>query len=275
MLNHLLAVIFFQIDIPLMRQINGEETVGWYNSAYKWVNAFNIIPAFFTFALFPVISRQVNASIGSATRTYRLSIKLMLLIALPLAALTTLLAPIMIGILGGREFLPNGAIALQIVIWSIPLGWLNSVTNYVLISLGLERRLTIAFFLGVGFNLGANLIFLPMFGIVAASVITILSELVLLLLFAFYLRGSMKDIGWIKIIKRPLILTAIMIWAIALGSQLHLLVGLALGVISYFGSVWALKLFGQEEKKILASILPANLASRLPFDDTTSANSGA
>ena len=30
-----------------------------------------------------------------------------------------------------REFLPDGAIALRIIMWSIPFGWLNSVTNYV------------------------------------------------------------------------------------------------------------------------------------------------
>jgi O-antigen/teichoic acid export membrane protein len=274
MLNHLLAVIFFQIDIPLMRQINGEETVGWYNSAYKWVNAFNIIPSFFTFALFPVISRQVQSSITSATRTFRLSIKIMLLLSLPLAAFTTLLAPIMIGLLGGREFLPNGAIALQIVIWSIPIGWLNSVTNYVLISLGLEKRLTTAFIVGVGFNIGANLIFLPLFGIVAASIITILSELLLLLLFAYYIKGSMQDIGWVKIIKRPLVLTAVMIWAIVIGSQIHLIVGLILGVLAYFGSIWALKLFGQEERQILATVLPANVASRFSLDERPPTSSG-
>ena len=48
MLNHLFAVIFFQIDVPMMNQINGDTVVGWYNSAYKWVNAFNVIPSFFT-----------------------------------------------------------------------------------------------------------------------------------------------------------------------------------------------------------------------------------
>ncbi|MGD2078263.1 MAG: oligosaccharide flippase family protein, partial [Chloroflexota bacterium] len=73
MLNHLFAVIFFQIDVPMMRQINGEEAVGWYNSAYKWVNAFNVIPSFFTFALFPVISRQIQSAESDARRTFRMS----------------------------------------------------------------------------------------------------------------------------------------------------------------------------------------------------------
>jgi len=263
MLNHLFAVIFFQIDIPLMNQINGDVVVGWYNSAYKWVNAFNVIPSFFTFALFPVISRQVQSALPDAQRTFRFSIKLMLLISLPLAAITTLLAPLMIGILGGREFLPHGAIALQLVIWSIPIGWMNSVTNYVLIALGCERYLTRAFILGVGFNLIANLIFLPRYSYVAASIITILSEIVLLAVFAYYLRPSMPKVGWAGIIKRPLAVTAIMLWAIVLGTLVSPILALILGLVAYPVGLWLLRVFGDEERQILGALLPEELANRL------------
>jgi O-antigen/teichoic acid export membrane protein len=267
MLNHLFAVIFFQIDVPLMNQINGDEAVGWYNSAYKWVNAFNIIPSFFTVALFPIISRQVQSSLPDARRYFQLSIKLMLLVSFPLAATTTLLAPIMIGVLGGREFLPQGAIALQLVIWSIPIGWMNSVTNYVLIALGREKRLTWAFIIGVVFNLVANLIFLPLFSFVAAAVITILSEIVLILLFAAFLRPAMPGVGWLKILKRPLAVTAIMLWAMVLGSQVHWLLGLVLGLGVYPVGLWLLRVIGPEERGVLTSILPGRLSQRLfPLD---------
>ena len=153
MINHLLAQIFFFIDVPLMQQINGEEAVGWYNSAYKWVTAINVIPSFFTMALFPVISRQIGDNLADARRSFRMAVKLMAFISLPTALVTTLLAYPLIGVLGGPEFLPHGAIALQIVIWSIPIGWINSVTNYTLIALGLERVQVRAFILGVLVNL--------------------------------------------------------------------------------------------------------------------------
>ena len=195
-----------------------------------------------------------------------MSIKLLLLVAFPLAALTTILAPIMIGILGGREFLPQGAIALQLVIWSIPIGWMNSVTNYVLIAFNRERLLTWAFIVGVSFNFTANLIFLPRYGIIAASIITILSELVLLLLFARFLRPAMPDIGWLKIIKRPLAAAAIMMWAIVLGDQIGLVVAVILGVVAYALALGLLRIFGDEEKRIVASLLPRQVAGRLHLD---------
>jgi O-antigen/teichoic acid export membrane protein len=266
MLNHFFAVIFFQIDIPLLRQFNGEEVVGWYNSAYKWVNAFNVIPSFFTFALFPVITRQVTSALTDARRTFRMSLKLMLLISLPLAAVTTFAAPLLIGLLGGEEFLPHGAVALQLVIWSIPIGWMNSVTNYVLIALGVEKRLTNAFIIGVAFNLITNLIFLPRYSYIAASITTILSEVVLLALFAFYLRPVMPDVRWKKLLIRPLAVTALMLWVMVLGAQINLVVGLAAGIIAYPVGLLLLRVFGEEEKRILSSLLPERIMARLaPF----------
>ncbi|NJL95254.1 MAG: oligosaccharide flippase family protein [Anaerolineae bacterium] len=53
MLNHLLATIFFKSDVILMEAINGVTIVGVYSTAYKWLDALNIIPAFFTLARCP------------------------------------------------------------------------------------------------------------------------------------------------------------------------------------------------------------------------------
>jgi O-antigen/teichoic acid export membrane protein len=263
MLNHFFAVIFFQIDIPILQQIRGDAEVGWYNSAYKWVNAINVVPAFFTFALFPVISRQVQSAVDDARRTFRLSIKLMLLVALPIATLTTFLAPLLIQMLGGNAFLPHGAIALQLVIWSIPFGWLNSVTNYVLIALGREKVLTWAFLAGVSFNVIANLLFIPHYGYAAAAVTTILSEILLLAIFGFYLRPRLPGVGWLGLMWRPALVTAVTLAAMMAANQVNLALALVTGILIYPAGLWILRVFGDEERRILNSLLPASVAARL------------
>lgn len=267
MLIHLLQTVFISIDVVLLRNLlaNGAEVVGWYNSAYKWFNALQIVPSFFTLALFPVISREIQRSLDAARRMYRLSLKLMLLLALPIAVLTTFWATPLVNLLGGAEFLPHGAVALQIVIWSIPFGWLNSVTNYVLIALGLERMQPRAFATAVAFNIIANLIFIPRFSYVAASVTTILSELALMGLFAFYLRKRMPGMDWGELLGRPLLAGIIMAVVTFLGNQLHPVVGLVLGLAAYPAALWLLRVLGEEERRILRSILPAPVAARLQF----------
>jgi O-antigen/teichoic acid export membrane protein len=265
MLIHLLQTIFISIDVLLLRQLlpNGETVVGWYNSAWKWFNALQIIPSYFTLALFPIISRAIKENMDAARRMYRMSLKLMLLLALPIAALTTFAAPLLIGLLGGAEFLPQGAIALQLIIWSIPFGWLNSVTNYVLIALGLERMQPRAFALTVGFNVVANLIFIPRYGFVAAGVVTILSEVVLLLAFAHYLRQRGAGIDWRHLAARPVLLTIIMLGVMWLSYQIHLIVALALGSAVYLIGLVAFRIIGPDERAVLASILPVAVTRRL------------
>ena len=265
MLIHLLQTVFISIDSYLLRVLlpNGQEVAGWYSSAYKWFNALQIVPSFFTLALFPIISRRITESLDAARQMYGMSLKLMLLLALPVAAVTHYLAVPLVQIVAGEEFLPAGAIALQIVIWSIPLGWLNSVTNYVLISLGLESKQPRAFTVAVLFNIIANLIFIPRYSYVAAGVTTILSELVLLLLFDYYLRQKMAGIQWFGLLARPFLLTALMFGGMWLGGQVHLVVGLLIGIIIYPAGLFLLGIIGAEEKKVLGNILPNAIARRL------------
>ena len=100
MLNHLLATLFFKVDVPLMKALLGNQgnlAMGLYSTAYKFVDAFNIIPSFFTQSLFPAMARQAGQGDNTLARTYVLAVKLLVMIAMPLAVATTYLAGWMIG----------------------------------------------------------------------------------------------------------------------------------------------------------------------------------
>lgn len=217
MLNHLMATLFFRADIVLLeglrnwRGVPGNVVVGWYNWAYKGVDVLNIIPSFFTFAIFPVMSRQAHEDRAALSATYHLAIKLLVVLALPCAMAMTLLAHPFIAILGGNAFLPDSAIALQLMVWSIPIGWINSITNYVLIAVDQQHFLTRAFVIGLTFNLVANLIFLPRYDYRAAAIITIFSELVLLAAFYVGIRRHLAPVPWRALLWRPALAGAAMV----------------------------------------------------------------
>lgn len=263
MLIHLLQTVFISIDTYLLRVMlpNGPEVAGWYSSAYKWFNALQIIPSFFTLALFPIITREIQQSPQSARQMYSMAIKIMYLLALPAAAVVWYLAYPLVQLVGGSDFLPHGAIALQIVIWSIPIGWMNSVTNYVLISLGLEQMQPRAFTAGVLFNIVSNLLFIPLFTYAAAGVTTILSEVVLLLIFAYFLRQRMPGVKWHFLLK-PGLITAVTITMMYAAGHMHLLAGLA-AILLYPAGLLLLRVIGPAERKILVALLPTPLAARL------------
>jgi O-antigen/teichoic acid export membrane protein len=181
------------------------------------------------------------------------------MVALPFAVWTAWAATGLVRILGGAQYLPHGAIALQLMIWSIPIGWINSVTNYVLIALGQQRMLTRAFVVGLGFNLTANIVFLPRYGYPAAAIITIFSELVLLVVFYRYLRASLAPMPWFGLLWRPALAAGGMTLAVWSAWRVHWLAGLAAGGIVYAGLLAVLGVFTADERRVLTELLPHRL----------------
>jgi O-antigen/teichoic acid export membrane protein len=264
MLNHFLSTIFFQIDVVLIEAFHGTAMVGQYQIAYKWVSALNVIPAYFTQAMLPLLSRQAHTDRAALRRNYILALKLLVSMALPTAVLFTLLAYPLTAMLGGAQYLPDGAIATQIMIWSIPIGWMNSFTQYMLVALDLQRRITWAFALGVSFNLVSNFLLIPQFGFQAAAFTTILSEAVLFIPFILILRGSIGDLPWVSMLWRPLLATALMIGAASLGALASPLLGALTGSIVYAAAWWFLRALDANEWALLSPLLPARLRTRLP-----------
>jgi O-antigen/teichoic acid export membrane protein len=251
MLNHLLATLFFKVDVPMLQAMQGPTVVGYYSTAYKWIDALNIIPAYSTMALFPVMSRQATEDKEALMRSTRFAIKFLVMLALPVAVMTTFLAPFLVLVLGGQSYLPSAAIALQIMIWSIPFGWINSIVNYILIALGQQSKLTRAFVVGLSFNIIANIILIPYFSYVAAAFVTILSELVEGLVFMFYLERSLGSIRWIRLLWRLFAAAGAMFVLMGLAWAWHPIAGVVVGPIVYLGSLVALKAIGPEEKRVI------------------------
>jgi O-antigen/teichoic acid export membrane protein len=256
MLNHLLATMFFKVDVPMLQAIKGPLAVGWYSAAYKFIDAYNIIPAFFTQSLFPAMSRMATQRDESLARAYTLALKLLVIAALPLAVASAFLAEPLVGILGGREFLPNGAVALAIMAWSMPIGWINSVTNYALIAAGQQRALTRAFVIGLAFNVITNALFIPAFSFVAAAVTTIFSEIVEGAAFYMSVRQHIGPVNWVEVLAKPFLAAGLMAGltsVFAVGGMV--LVGLALGVLAYGAVLWLGHALAPQERAMLRPLV--------------------
>ncbi|MGC9394475.1 MAG: oligosaccharide flippase family protein [Anaerolineae bacterium] len=254
MINHFLATLFFKIDVFLMEPILGNTILGLYSIGYKFLDALVVIPSMFTLALFPVISRQAHEDRAGFLRFYRLGAKILLTIALPVAIIATLTAREMVLILGGPEYLPGGMIALQLMAWSMPIGWLNSITQYVLIALDQQRYLTRAFLVSLGFTLIANLIFMPLYGYQASAIIHIFAELALLIPFLIGVQRQLPRMGWRQILSKPLLATSIMGGAALVLLPLGRGVALAGALVVYPLVVWRLKVLAPEERDSLTPL---------------------
>lgn len=202
MINNFLSSVFFRIDVLLLKPMQGDAATGYYSTAYKFIDGLNIIPSFFTLAVFPIFSRYAVSSTNSLRFGFERSLKLLLIISLPITVLTTLFAGPIILLFFGEEFRP-AIVALQILIWFLPFSYVNSITHYVLIALNRQRYLTVAFVIGVAFNIAANLVVIPRFSYPGAAAVTVLSEIVLLLPFFFAIKQDLGRLPSFGLLARP------------------------------------------------------------------------
>jgi O-antigen/teichoic acid export membrane protein len=256
MINHLLATIFFRIDVLILQPTWGDRAVGFYGAAYKYIDGINIIPSYFTLAIFPLMSRFARDARDSLARAYILSLRLLLMIALPIAVGTPFIARELILILGGGQYLPDSMIALQLLIWFLPFSFINQVTQYVLIAIDQQRFLTKAFVIGVAFNIGVNLLLIPRYGYRAAAITTIFSEWALLLPFYYSVRKNLCHVPWLSVVWRPALASAAMGAALWLFKDVSALVLVALAVVVYFVALTLVGGFSQPDMPLVWQIIP-------------------
>jgi O-antigen/teichoic acid export membrane protein len=259
MASLLLQQLFTGVNVLLLQQLQGDAVVGWYDAARKWVDALNIVPQFFTFAVFPVMSRQAAQDRSGLQVSYRLSVKLLTMVGLPAAVLITFLSTPLVGLLSGQMFLPHGATVLQILIWSILCGWINSLTNYVLIALNRQRYVLWASGARVLFTVVANLLFVRTFSYVASAWIIIGGELLLVLLFHVDLRRHLGPMGWLRTLGRPALAGLAMAataWAVSLFSRP---LAIPASLVVYLAALVLLRVLTPEEWEVLGPLIPAPL----------------
>ncbi len=213
MLNSLLATAFVQLDILVLQPLQGTIVVGHYNAAYKFINALNVFPAAVVLAAFPLMARTAADPAMLAdwfARTWRILIT----VGAGAVAFLFVFATDLIDALLGPDYLPTSATALAILIWFLPLSYLNGTLQYVLISQDRQWRLAPAFVTTTVFNLALNLALVPAFGFVAAAATTIASEAVLLVILAWLLRNDRINRRALEPAVRP-VLAALAFGAIA------------------------------------------------------------
>jgi O-antigen/teichoic acid export membrane protein len=255
MLNHLLATMFFRVDVLIMQATRSSRELGYYGTAYKFIDGLNIIPSTFTLALFPVLSRYASTARDSFLRAYTLAVKMLLILAIPLAVGIALLAEELVLLVGGDQYLPQSAIALQLLIWFLPFSYVNSVTHYVLIALNRQKYLTGCFVVGASFNLVANAILIPRYGYQGAAVVTVLSELVLLGPFLWDVRQRLGTLPSVGLVWRPLVGAIAMAGAIVVLRPIHPLMAVGAAPLVYGAVLLGLGTFDQDDREIARRLL--------------------
>ncbi|MGA7672542.1 MAG: flippase [Nitrolancea sp.] len=255
LLNALLLNLFFRADVFIIQASKGDSALGSYDAAYKFINMLPLIPAYFTLAVFPLLSRYATSSAERLIDSYRLAAKLLFIIAWPITIGTMIMAPDLIRVLAGDSYLPNSATALRVLIWFLPLSYVNGITQYVLIAVNRQRTITVAFAAAVSFNLIANLLLVPVYGYMAAAAVTIATEVVLFVPLSVAIRRYVGRFNWIGFSIRPLLAAGAMGIVEVAALRFGVFPALLLAALAYGLALVGTGALGRREADIALSVI--------------------
>jgi O-antigen/teichoic acid export membrane protein len=194
------GIIYYRIDTVLLSLFKAGDSVGYYAATYKLTEALNVIPGAVMISVFPVLARYAqNPALQDQTRrVYLIVFKYMLMLILPIVLGVTILAEPLIQLIYSSAYLPAAA-AMRLIIWAeIPM-FVNPVTYQLLIAYGHQRPLLVTTFVMASFNIGSNLLAIPLMGFTGTALITSLTEFVGLI-FGFWFLHRILRIGTYRVL---------------------------------------------------------------------------
>jgi len=206
------TTIFYWIDSVMLSLMKGDAAVGWYNAAYRIVLVILFIPAAFNVAIFPVMSNFYITSQSSLRLVFEKSFKYLTILGVPIAVGTTLLAPRFIPLIFGAKY-NNSIIALQILVWSSV--FIFMVTSFSRLFQASNKQIISAKIAGIcaTLNVALNLILIPKYSLIGASIATVLTEFLSLALgfiWSLKIGCAIPNKELVSIMTRVLILSALM-----------------------------------------------------------------
>lgn len=247
--------LYTSIDSIILSVIQGQTAVGLYTAAYRIIIVLIFIPTIFNTAIFPLMSKYYVHSKDTLLFTFEKLFKIMFMVGLPIGVGTVFTANKIILLLYGSAFL-SSTIALQILIFSTVLMFARSPFERLLESSNRQIVITKALIIGVVFNVILNLIVIPRYSYIGASVVTVLTDVIVFVL----LFRSIKGIGVsfsrntkLSLIK-IVIASAVMGFALNYLSELNVFLLVAIGALIYVVVILALRIFDDNEINMIKSI---------------------
>lgn len=184
----LFNLVYFRADIFILSLLRPTEDVGVYGFSYRFFDFFIAVPLFLSNALYPLLLRERgNKAFALLVRKYFfVFLAASILIALP----AWFAAPLVSFV---KSEFAQSVLPFRILLLSLPLFFLTSHLQWVLIAREEQRFLMYAYFFSAALNISLNVVFVPSFSYVASAIITGISEgIVFLLLFGKYCSGRKK-----------------------------------------------------------------------------------
>jgi len=175
----LFNVVYFRIDSVVLTITRSTMEVGTYGLAYKFFEMALVIPTFFMNAALPsLLLAKKEADTKKLQKQIRTSGITLCILSVFVAIGGWICSPLITLI--KPEFI-SSILPFRLLLIGLPIFYLSSLTMWILVIEKKQIQMLIIYALSMILNIAANVLFIPMYGYMAAAWITIISELFILL----------------------------------------------------------------------------------------------
>jgi O-antigen/teichoic acid export membrane protein len=250
----LLSRAFSRVDILILGFFHGERAAGYYGLATVLFYQLNTIAQLFTTAILPTMASSYVKNRDRVGNQLDATVRLQILVGLPCTAIGVILAPQIIRFLYGPGY-ENTAYIFQLLVMVVVLRFVNQTLGIVLTAMDQQGRRAITLTLTVLFNLGANFALIPRWGMLGATLTSMLAEVVLFVLtYAFIAAEVRQKIKWSTLI-RPFLSTLILAPLLYVIRDWPLLFSLSMGLVIFLPLLFLCRTFSAEETKALVQMV--------------------
>ncbi|RLA87965.1 MAG: hypothetical protein DRG20_06805 [Deltaproteobacteria bacterium] len=182
-----------RIDIIMLSTMSGMANVGFYGVPVRLISTLNIPFTSLSVALLPRVSIYFNKA-RSLKNIYKQSQRFYIFLGLIITIIIFLFSKQIISILFGSKYIEGNAHnALRILILAFLINKISGPAGVVILSMEekLNKFIPFAFF-GAILNIGLNLLWIPRYGILGASLATLICALVISFIKLFLVQGVLR-----------------------------------------------------------------------------------
>ena len=241
--------IYTFLDSVLLSVLAGDEYVGLYQVAFKIVNALQFLPLAFTASLYPAFSSYWIQNRDQLKISFERSMNYLMIISLPIVAGIISLADKIILIFKQAEF-ASSIIPLQIIIIAIIFIFLAYPIGSLLNACDRQKINTQIMGIALIASIGLNLILIPYFNTVGASITVVVTNCLILTIGLFQAYKIIEYsklkllIIFLKTLASALIMSALAIYAKEL---INIFVLIPICGVVYFGVLFLVGGYSRED----------------------------
>ncbi len=249
-LTGFIFIIYYRIDVIMISLMMSNYEVGLYSAAYKLSEPLSLIPYSLMISIFPIMSASFKNSKNTLIKSYKYSMKYLLIVTLPIATIITFFSDKIIFLIYGIDFV-NSTSALQILIWSLVFSSMNSVVANLLVSINKQKFIMYSMFSSAITNIILNAILIPKIGYNGASIATVITNIILFMGNFYFISRNLMSLQIKNFITKPILGCLIMVIFLYFIRDFNFIILSLLASVIYILFLYYVKTFSDEELKIM------------------------